>query len=68
MAIDLILSLVMLATIVLVAGAIYLWRRGGHVKQVWLMLVLAAVMVFNILIWTIPDSGGMVPLDHAATN
>lgn len=59
-----VLSVVMLAALALVAGAIYLWRRGTR-KQAGLMLVLAAVMVVNVLIWTIPDSGGTAPIDLA---
>jgi hypothetical protein len=63
---DLVLSVVVLAAIALVAGAIWLWRRGGATKQVWLMLLLAVVMIVNVLIWTLPDSGGTAPLDRAA--
>jgi drug/metabolite transporter superfamily protein YnfA len=63
---DLVLSVVVLAAIALVAGAIWLWRRQGATKQVWLMLLLAVVMIVNVLIWTLPDSGGTAPLDRAA--
>jgi membrane-bound metal-dependent hydrolase YbcI (DUF457 family) len=63
---DMALSIVVLAAIALVAGAIWLWRRGGATKQVWLMLLLAVVMIVNVLIWTLPDSGGTAPLDRAA--
>jgi hypothetical protein len=62
---DTILSIVALAAVSLVAGAIYLWRKGVR-KQAGLMLVLAVVMVVNVLIWTLPDSGGTAPLDRAA--
>lgn len=51
---DLILSIVSLSAIVLVIGAIFLWRRNGPGKQVWLMLLLAVVMIANVLVWTIP--------------
>jgi hypothetical protein len=54
---NLVLSVVMLAALALVAGAVFLWRRGVR-KQAGLMLLLAAVMVVNVLIWTVPDSGG----------
>lgn len=60
-----ILSIVMLAAIALIGGAIFLWRRGVR-KQAGLMLVLAGVMIVNVLIWTVPDAGGTAPLDHAA--
>jgi hypothetical protein len=63
---DTVLSVVALAALALVAGAIYLWRRGGARRQAGLMLVLAAVMLVNVLIWTIPDSGGRAPIERAA--
>jgi len=62
-----VLSLLVLTAFALVAGAFVLWRRGGATRQVWLMLVLAAVMIANILIWTVPDSSGTAPVDKAAT-
>jgi hypothetical protein len=61
---DTVLSVVALAALALVAGAIYLWRRGVR-KQAGLMLVLAAVMIVNVLIWTLPGSGGTAPIDRA---
>ena len=62
---DTVLSVVTLAAIALVAGAIYLWRKGVR-KQAGLMLLLAVVMVVNVLIWTLPVAGGTAPLDRAA--
>ncbi len=61
---DAILSVVVLTAIALVAGAIWQWRRAGASKQVWLMLVLAAVMIGNVLIWTLPDSSGTALVDR----
>jgi hypothetical protein len=63
---DIVLSLVMLATLVLIGGAVFLWRRGGAQKQIWLMLLLAVVMVVNLMIWLLPDSSGTAPVDRAA--
>jgi hypothetical protein len=63
---DVILSVVMLAAGALIAGAAWLWRRGNTGKQVWLMVLLAFVMIVNVLIWTIPDGGGMAPVESAA--
>jgi drug/metabolite transporter superfamily protein YnfA len=63
---DMILSIVMLAALALLAGAFWLWRRQGAVKQVWLMVLLAVVMLVNVAIWTIPDASGTAPLERAA--
>jgi hypothetical protein len=60
---DIVLSVVVLAAIALIGGAVYLWRRGRR-QQAGLMLVLAVVMIVNVLIWTIPDSGGTAPIDR----
>jgi hypothetical protein len=54
---DLALSLMVLTVIALIVGAAWLWRRGGSRKQPVLMLVLAAVLVLNIAIWTLPGPG-----------
>lgn len=62
---DTILSVVVLAAIALIGGAIFLWRRDGLKKHVWLMLLLAAVMIGNVLIWTLPDASGEAPVDRA---
>jgi hypothetical protein len=41
------LSLMVLTTVALIAGAIYLWRSRGLKKQAVLMVILAAVMAVN---------------------
>jgi hypothetical protein len=67
MADDLVLSLLMLAALALIAGAIVRWRRQGFVKQVWLMLIAAAVMLANVAIWAIPgDEIGAAPAPASA--
>ena len=63
---DTVLSIVMLAALALLAGAFWLWRRQGLVKQVWLMVLLAVVMLVNVAIWTVPDASGTPPLERAA--
>ena len=63
---DAVLSVLVLAAVALAAGAVYLWRRQGMQRQVWLMLLLAAIMIGNVLIWTVPDKDGTAPLDRAA--
>ncbi|MXO64221.1 hypothetical protein [Altericroceibacterium endophyticum] len=60
---DMALSLLVFTALVLLAGAAYLWRRGGAMKQVWLMLVLALVMIVNVAIWTLPNAEGENLLD-----
>ena len=64
---DLVLSVLMLLAFALIAGAIYLWRKGGRMKQVTLMLVLAVVAIGNVLIWTVPDQDGQSPLQRVDT-
>ncbi|MBD3728942.1 MAG: hypothetical protein IE933_04480 [Sphingomonadales bacterium] len=60
-----VLSLLMLAIIVLLGGALLQWRRGDR-RKAGLMVVLAVVAGLNIAIWTLPDSKGERPLDQAA--
>lgn len=60
----LVLSIVMLAAGALIVGAIVLWRRGVPPKQPLLMLLLAAIAIVNVLIWTLPDASGDAPLDR----
>lgn len=54
---DAALSLMMLAGVALLGGAVFLWRRGERQRPL-LMVLLAAVMGVNIAIWTLPDSSG----------
>lgn len=61
---DIVLSIVMLAAIALVVGAIILWRRTGQIKQPALMVLLAGIAVINVLIWTIPSPGGTAPIEQ----
>ena len=62
MSLSLVLSLLVLAGIALVIGAVFLWRRGERQRPL-LMLVLAAVMAVNVAIWTLPTKGGEAPVD-----
>lgn len=63
MAINTVLSLLVLGALALVIGAFVLWRRYGLTKQVMLMLVLAAVFAVNVAIWTVPDKSGEAPAE-----
>jgi uncharacterized membrane protein YqaE (UPF0057 family) len=65
MALDTVLSALTLAVIALVVGAIALWRRSGMTRQVWLMLLLAAVAAGNLAIWLVPDGSGKAPVEQA---
>lgn len=59
-----VLSILMLAAIAMVVGAVILWRRRGASKQVWLMLVLAVVLAANVAIWVVPSEGGTAPVQQ----
>ena len=61
---DIVLSIVMLAALALLAGAFALWRRTGQIKQPALMVLLAAIAVINVLIWTVPTSTGEAPINQ----
>ena len=63
---DIILSLVMLASLALFVGAIFLWRMGGSRRQVFLMILLAIIALANVAIWTVPDASGEAPLAQVA--
>lgn len=62
---DIAISLLVLTMIALVLGAIALFRRGGYRKQAMLMLVLAAVMAANVVIWTLPTPDGQSLVSEA---
>ncbi len=63
---DFLVSIVILAAIALLAGAVALYRRG-NTKQALLMAVLVAVMIANVAIWLIPTTGGESLSDVAAS-
>lgn len=60
---DTVLSLMVLAALALIVGALMLWRRTGNRKQALLMLLLAVIALVNVGIWTVPDASGDAPLD-----
>ena len=61
MSLDLVLSVLVLAAIALLFGAVVAWRRGAKPKAA-LMLVLAVICGVNVAIWTLPDASGEAPL------
>lgn len=58
-----VLSMLMLAMLVLAAGAVFLWRRGER-KRPALMVLLALVALVNVAIWTLPDKRGNTPMEQ----
>jgi hypothetical protein len=65
MSLDLVLSILVLAAIALIIGAVVLWRRGGRTRQVWLMLLLAVVIAGNLALWLVPYDNGTAPVSAA---
>jgi len=65
---NLILSILMLAGAALLAGGIYILRKGTNRKQGLLMLVAAAVMFANVGIWTIPTPESNQPVSPQSGN
>lgn len=62
---DAALSLGMLTALALMAGAVFLWRRGERQRPA-LMAILAAVMITNVVIWSLPTAGGQTLAASAA--
>ncbi|QPC99486.1 hypothetical protein [Qipengyuania soli] len=60
---DAVLSLTVLAAILLIIGAFFMWRRTGNLKNAVLMVLLAAVALVNVAIWTLPDASGSAPIE-----
>ena len=60
---DTVLSITVLAAILLVIGAFFMWRRTGNVKNALLMVLLAVVALLNVAIWTLPDASGDAPIE-----
>lgn len=65
---DLILSILMLAGAALLAGGIYVLRRGHNKKQGWLMLAAAAVMFANVGIAMIPVPDSHQPISRQSAD
>ena len=61
-----VLSILVLAAFALVGGATWLWQRPGMRRQALLMLVLAAIAIANVAIWTVPDGEGRSPAGRIA--
>ena len=55
---DTALSLMVMATVALLIGALVLWRRGGARKQAVMMALLALILGVNVAIWVLPTAQG----------
>lgn len=62
---DTVLSLLVLATVALIAGAIFLWRRGER-KRPAMMLGMAVLIVADLAVWLTPVANGpsMIEVAH----
>lgn len=59
-----VLSLLTLAVLLMLAGAVLQWRRGERRKAA-LLLILALVAGINVAIWTVPYESGEAPVARA---
>lgn len=62
--IETVLALLVLAVLVLSAGAVLQWRYGDR-RKAGLLVVLALVAAINVAIWTVPDASGEAPVTRA---
>jgi len=60
-----VLSLLTLAVLLMLTGAMLQWRRGERRKAV-LLIILALVAGINVAIWTVPYDGGEAPVVRAS--
>lgn len=63
---DIILSLLMLAGIGLIVGAVFAFRRGDR-RTALLMVAAGAIMLINVGIWTLPTDNGETLANAAAS-
>ena len=59
---DTILSIMVLAIVALLLGAVALWRRGVR-RQAVLMTILALIAAGNVAIWLAPNEQGRSLVD-----
>ncbi len=64
---DFAMSLAMLSALVLLGGAVWLYRKHGPNRQTLLMAVMALVLLGNVLIWAVPvPESGPEPAANSA--
>ena len=61
---EIVLSILVLAAFALLAGAVWLWRKGGARQQALLMAILAVIALVNVAIWTVPQPDGTAPISQ----
>ena len=59
-----VLSLLTLAVLLMLLGAVLQWRRGERRKAL-LLVILALVAGINVAIWTVPYDSGEAPVAKA---
>lgn len=59
-----VLSLLTLAVLLMLVGAVLQWRRGERRKAL-LLVILALVAGINVAIWTVPYASGEAPVAKA---
>lgn len=64
MMITTVLSLLTLAVLLMLAGAVLQWRRGERRKAL-LLVILALVAGINVAIWTVSYESGEAPVARA---
>lgn len=52
-----IMAILLATAIANVAFAALLWRRHGFIRQVMVLLVLSAVLLFNAVLWKVRHGG-----------
>ena len=62
---DLLLSVLVLAALAFLVGGFVLWRKGAPRLQPVLMVVVAAILIANVLILTLPYANGECPAEEA---
>ena len=61
---EIVLSILVLAAFALLAGAVWLWRRGGGRQQPLLMAIRGVIALVNGAIWTVPQPDGTAPISQ----
>lgn len=59
-----VLSLLTLAVLLMLVGAVLQWRRGER-RKAMLLVILALVAGINVAIWTVPYASGEAPVAKA---